>query len=792
MSDTTERLRVIIELDGTAALSDGTKLSAEKVRELGEHLAKTGLEADKAGEKAVTAGKNMGRLGRELAQGDWRGSAVEMGKLAMGTELASESFTLLAGGVGLAAAGLAAYAVVAYKAHQETERQANALLLTGNYAGLVAGQLNDMARSAAASVNASVGDTRTVMEGLVATGRVTRQSLSEIAQSVQLVTQFSGQSRESVLKDFAGMADGVAKWAAEHNRAYHFLTFEQYKYIESLELAGNQQEAMRKTSELLNQHLGGDLTRNLGTLQKAWVEVGNWASWAWDKMLNAGRAESASDKVAKIQAQLDALANRKTTGRVTQDQRDVLVANLQDQLAFAQEDARLERRAADAKTQAAQQAQDAIQADRSKPKNSPIARVDPEIESRRRLVAELAGLTGSFAKDWERLNYLFDQGTLSLDQLTKAQADLLAKQPLMRAELQAQAAHQKDLNDTRKKAIELAEKQLEVQARELSALAASNVTLEHQIEQVGLTTAQLSRLKVARLEAAIADERLNLVGAQNIEGNEAQAALLARKIALLERERDLTATLGKVQLNDEVRKQNEADSKKFSEDIHRDLRDSLKRGFEAGKDPASNLADAVGNMIKTRVTDALFGAMAEPFLKPLENALKGLGNAGVPGLGGLLGGVANSFSSVGFGTGFGFGSLDLGTFLHGGGVAGNEATFTRSVNPAVFAGAPRFHTGGITGDEVPVITQKGEGVFTPGQMAALAPVGAGAQPVTVNVFPTAGQTATVTQKQDAGGGLTIDVMLRQVEEAIADNVAAGSGAVSRAMESRYGLRTAVA
>lgn len=69
--------------------------------------------------------------------------------------------------------------------------------------------------------------------------------------------------------------------------------------------------------------------------------------------------------------------------------------------------------------------------------------------------------------------------------------------------------------------------------------------------------------------------------------------------------------------------------------------------------------------------------------------------------------------------------------LHGGGIVGSEATFSRYVHPAYFDNAPKFHTGGIAGDEVPIIAKKGEGVFTPGQMAAM---GGGGQTV-INYSP---------------------------------------------------------
>ena len=74
------------------------------------------------------------------------------------------------------------------------------------------------------------------------------------------------------------------------------------------------------------------------------------------------------------------------------------------------------------------------------------------------------------------------------------------------------------------------------------------------------------------------------------------------------------------------------------------------------------------------------------------------------------------------------------------GVAADGAGGRRTLPPALFDGAPRFHSGGVAGlrpdggiaglrpEEVPVILQRGEGVFTPAQMRAL-----GAPSVTVQI-----------------------------------------------------------
>lgn len=789
MADQVERLRIIIEADGIPRLADGTRLTAQEVVRLGQSLQQTSTELAETGRQAESAGRRVGALGREIVQGDWRGAAVQMGQLAMETGAFGGGLGVLRAGLGAATVALGAYAVAMYQAEQETHRQANAILLTGNYAGLVSGQLDALARSSAAANSANLGDTRQTMEALVATGRVTVQSLSEMTQAIELVSAISGQSREKVLGDFSSMANGVAKWAADHNKAYHFLTIEQYRYIEALELAGNAQEAMRVTSVALSQHLGGDLTRNLGTLQGAWKGVRDWASRAWDAMLNVGRPESAADRVEKLARDLEALQSRRNSGRYTDDVRNRLIADVQAQLDTARETVRLERQAADARSDEAQRQEAAIAAAREKTRPDRPVREDPEIEARRRLLAELNGLSGSFAKDWERLSALYKEGALSLEQLIEAQAELLAKQPAMRAEAAAQAAivkaqatAERELADTRKRAIAMQEQQLAAQERDIASLMASNGQVELQAQQVGLTTQELARLTLARIDAAIAEEQLNLVGKQNIEGADAEVALIERKIRLLERQRDLTKDLTDKQAADELKKKNEADTKKFSEDLRRDVTDSLQRAFESGKNPAEALASTLSSMIKTRLTRALAEAIANPILKPLEQALGGAGGGGGDLFGGLLkfmqgsGGILpGDFVSMG---------------LHSGGMVGAEATFMRSIGAPSFAHANRFHGGGLVGGEVPIIAKKGEGVFTEGQMKALAPVGAAAPQVTVNVHTLQGQTASVQQRQGRDG-LNIDVIVQQIEDQLAGNIAAGSGAIGQAIEGRYNLRTAV-
>lgn len=149
-------------------------------------------------------------------------------------------------------------------------------------------------------------------------------------------------------------------------------------------------------------------------------------------------------------------------------------------------------------------------------------------------------------------------------------------------------------------------------------------------------------------------------------------------------------------------------------------------------------------------------------------------------------------------TGMFTGGASSGSIFHGGGMAGESAP-SRAISGGLLAAAPRFHTGGLLPGEVPVIARRGEGIFTPRQMdnadalfrgmAAMAG-GRGRGDVTVNIMQGQGVKADVKQRRAADGGVTVDVMLRQVQEQIAGDVSAGRSPINMALERRYTLNPA--
>lgn len=129
---------------------------------------------------------------------------------------------------------------------------------------------------------------------------------------------------------------------------------------------------------------------------------------------------------------------------------------------------------------------------------------------------------------------------------------------------------------------------------------------------------------------------------------------------------------------------------------------------------------------------------------------------------------------------------------HSGGLLGADGLPSRQVSATLFAGARRFHTGGLVSGEVPIIARQGEAVFTPGQLRALGGAGATKPQVNVevNVINRASGVETrVEQQQQPDGSTRIDVIVEQMEARMARSISQGSG-LAPTLERRYGLNPA--
>lgn len=261
---------------------------------------------------------------------------------AVGTVL---SPTVLLFGALAAAGGAVGYAFI--NGAREQKAFQNALVLTNNYAGQTRDSFRGLTQSIASVTGAPLGAVRDALQAVVSTGRFSGESIKDVTTAVSSLAKITGQDAADIVKDFAGMADGVAKWAEQHNKSYHYLNVEQYKYIRQLESQGRTQEAIAFNMKAFNQQLEGS-RRNLGYLESAWQTVTTASKNAWDAMLGLGRDDTVADKVAKVTERLAAaraaLAKSEGSGDSgAASRRRQLVANLEAE----QESLKLQQRAED-------------------------------------------------------------------------------------------------------------------------------------------------------------------------------------------------------------------------------------------------------------------------------------------------------------------------------------------------------------------------------------------------------------------------------------------------------------
>lgn len=276
-----------------------------------------------------------------------------------------------------------------------------------------------------------------------------------------------------------------------------------------------------------------------------------------------------------------------------------------------------------------------------------LADQNKELSEQAKLLAELAGLSGSFAEDWTRLNTIYKAGKLSLEGLTKAQAELLAKQPAMKAandaEAKAAALAQKAFEDADKARLDYNKSV----ADGLDKLQADTSALEGRNARLGLGALAIAELDAAELELqatkldGLAIDRLvQYQDTVNYEMLKLQAEE-KRKLATLTRE-----GAGKSVAVEEA-KAAASEWEKTSDDIGRGLTDSLFRAFESGKGFFSTLWSGIKNLFKTTVLKMV--------INPVSTAVSGaVGSAlGLPGAAsaqtGSAGGGAGDMLSAGKG-----------------------------------------------------------------------------------------------------------------------------------------------
>jgi len=242
------------------------------------------------------------------------------------------------GGAATAVAGLT-YAFV--QGQRESRAFADAITMSGNYAGQTEGRFNALASAVASSSQATVGAAREAAQAVIGTGQIGPQVFDVATEAVARYAQATGKTADEVAKYFAAMGQSPAKWAEEHNKATNFITAAQYEQVKALEESGRAADAQGIIYNALNERLR-KLEPNLSTLDRALNNTKKAWSAFWNAAFDIGRTDTIEDKIGYLQ---NAITSARAGGnpfgqtakssmtRVSASAIPVYESSLQDQLA---------------------------------------------------------------------------------------------------------------------------------------------------------------------------------------------------------------------------------------------------------------------------------------------------------------------------------------------------------------------------------------------------------------------------------------------------------------------------
>ncbi len=205
--------------------------------------------------------------------------------------------------VTLAAAAVGVLGLAYYKGSQEQDEFYKSLALSGNLVGKTTGQLADMAARVSVVANSTTGVSAATLNQIVSSGKVAGDSLERVTIAIVKISDATGIATEKLVSDFNDLAADPVAAITKLNDQYHFLTLATYNQIKALQDEGNQQDAARVATDAYAyamQQRANDIHQNLGLLESAWDSLGITAKGAWDAMLNIGREQTLTDKLATL------------------------------------------------------------------------------------------------------------------------------------------------------------------------------------------------------------------------------------------------------------------------------------------------------------------------------------------------------------------------------------------------------------------------------------------------------------------------------------------------------------
>lgn len=758
--------------------------------------------------------------------------------------------TPMAVAVTAGAAAVVGLSTAFIKGSNQSAEFRRSLDLTGNAAGLTAGRFEAAIATIAESANLGQGKVREMGQALVSTGRFGSVGLESLTRTAALMVEITGKTAQEVAQEFASMADSPAAYADKANKSLHFLTDAELRYIEKLESNGQRQKAVYLVQEALAVRYSTNIATNLGYLDRALKGTSHAWNAMWDAAFGLGREDTVDQKLKEAEERLAKLSRYSTNPNDKYRQgAQAEVDSLKETLRLGRSAA--DRKASDAAAEQAATEKRRLDS-RLKGAGESVAAAANELQAKKDLATidlEIIRLQGEQARGASQnpaveayfKEALAKQEILKLDaQRVAVQRDLanvkggdkpednlaaeqkrvqlqtrLIDLDTQRSKLQGQL--QIDLGATAQKQIELDKALADAKDEARGSLGAyyaqlaqTRTELEFQATLIGKTALEQEKLAFARGISARAaqlelewTERATKAGLDQTAVEEGLLAIRKEQTRALaaygaiyadEYDKMYNATRGAQEgikaYMEENAKAGES-AKQAVGDVTRSMEDALTKFVTTGKLDFKGFIDSV-------IAEFTRFAVVRPLIDSLMNAGAGsfIANLFGGGAGGYSG-MSNTNSNAGTSTSIkwargGVASpAGVHTFARGGAFTNQIMSHPKRF---AFAGGAALGLMGEAGPEAVMPLQRD----SRGRLGVVAASGGGSGGgggggggVTVNVMTQQGQSADVQRRQDSKGNTTIDVLIRQIQDVMAGDVAAGSGSLYSAIGSRFTPRGAM-
>lgn len=391
------------------------------------------------------------------------------------------------------AAAVGGAALAYFEGSQEAVRFNEALILTGGYARMTAGDLGALAQQMDAMSGVTQSSASAALTQVVASGQFAGEQIELVAVATEQMRVATGRAIDQTIAEFAKLGDDPVEALLDLNDQYHFLSRAQLDHIRSLQDQGREQdaatEAMRLYADVIAERTPL-VEQNLGSIERAWRSIKQMAGEAVDAALSIGRASPLADQIAEAEAELE--RNRNLPRRNFDD--DYRATELENRIAYLRKQAAQQQQSSDESAAGGP----AVDSDEERARIQQQERFDRYAENLRRQV-DLHGEVSEAAK----VRYAIEHGELG--KLTAEQQAALvtdaealdAKAAALDAAREAEAAAKRQTQQTE----QLARQQqtyvagLEHQAATIDMTAAE--VRQYELAEKGLTGAMLARAEAA-------------------------------------------------------------------------------------------------------------------------------------------------------------------------------------------------------------------------------------------------------------------------------------------------------